>query len=87
MKTPYIPRGVDGRGPGRLKIILISLAEELIPMKHPAQTLSLGEHIEVEIQPSIRPNYSTLYVRVNGVTVVRIGHIESKNITFTPSES
>jgi len=62
-------------------------------MKHTAQTLSLdafleaGEHIEVEFQPSIRPNYSTLYVHINGVTVVRIGHIESKNITFTPSES
>ena len=62
-------------------------------MKHTTQATSLdavaepGEHIEVEIQPAIRPNHSTLYVHVNGVTVVRIGHIESKNITFTPSES
>ena len=76
-----------------MKIILISLAEELTPMKHTAQAMFLdavaepGEHIEVEFQPSIKPNHNTLYVHVNGVTVVRIGRIESKNITFTPSES
>ena len=59
-------------------------------MKHTAQVMLLdavaepGEHVKVVIHPT-RPkaNHKTLYIYVNGVTVVRIGYIEADHIEVT----